>query len=126
MAAKVVPTQGPVVADTTQATQIVRGTITLSGNYGGGATNGDTLSFSGMPNNPTNAVPLRVFIYEQPAAGTAPGGWRAIFCPGTTIANGVVAFFNGTTQLSQGAAYSGTAAVANAVWAFEAIFPVGM
>jgi hypothetical protein len=125
MAAKVVVSQGPVVADTTQATQIVRGTITLSGNYGGGATNGDTLSFAAMPNNPTNAVPLRVFIYEQPAAGTAPGGWRAIFCPGTTIANGVVAFFNGTSQLTQGNAYSGTAAVANAVWAFEAIFPVG-
>lgn len=122
MSAIAAVTQSQTVNDVTSATQIVRGTVTLSGNYGGGATNGDTLSFA-ITGIQSNSVPIRVTIYEQPAAGTAPGGWRAIFCPGTTIANGVVAFFNGTSQLTQGNAYSGTAAVANAVWVFEAVFP---
>jgi len=112
--------QGPV--NTTSAEQIVRFAITLSGNYGGAATHGDTLSFANVYGLQSNAIPSRVFVFQQPAAGVAPGNCSAIYCPGTTKNNGVISFANAGTELTQGAAYSG--ATATAVWIVEAYFPV--
>jgi hypothetical protein len=107
--------------DTTQATQIVRGTITLSGNYGTGTSHGDTLSFANIYGIQSRSIPLRVFIYEQPPAGTAPSYYHAVFQQGTTIADGAVNFSLSGTEYTEGSAYAGV--LASAVWKFEAIFP---
>jgi hypothetical protein len=122
MAIAVTVTQGPgFTNDTTEQTQIVRGTLSLSGNYGGGSTHGDTLSFAGVYGIQSNAVPVRVLVFQQPASGTAPGNCTGVYCPGTTMNNGVVSFANAGTELTQGSAYSGAASTA--VWVFEAVFP---
>jgi hypothetical protein len=110
--------------DTTQATQIVRAPITLSGNYGSSSptdTHGDTLSFSGVFGIQSNSIPIRVFVYQQPASGTAPGNCTGVYCPGTTANNGVISFANAGTELTRGSAYAGAAA--SAVWVIEAVFP---
>jgi hypothetical protein len=106
--------------DTTQATQVVRGKLTLTGNYGTGSSHGDTCSFASIYGIQSRSVPIRVLIYQQPASGTAPGNCTAVYCPGTSIANGVVSFANAGTELTGGAAYTGAAA--SAAWYFEAIF----
>jgi hypothetical protein len=108
--------------DTTQATQIVRGTLTLSGNYGTNSSHGDTLSFAGIFGIQSRSVPLRVLIYEAPPAGTAPSFYSAVFQPGTTNANGAVNFSLAGTEYTEGNAYSG--AISTAIWKFEAVFPV--
>jgi len=106
--------------DTTGKESIYQGELALSGNYGGSTTHGDTCNLS----NPTSgAVPNRVEIYQQPASGTAPGNCTGVYCPGTTIANGVVSFANGGTELTGGSAYTG--ATSTAVWKFRAWFPRG-
>lgn len=106
--------------DTTQATQIVRLKLTLSGNYGGASTHGDTLNFASVYGIQSSSVPIRVFVYQQPPAGTAPLVCSGTYCPGTSINNGVISFFNGTTELTGGSAYTGAAATA--VWYVEAVF----
>jgi hypothetical protein len=106
--------------DTTQSTQIVRAKLTLSGNYGGAGTHGDTVNFGALYGIQSGSVPIRVFVYQQPPSGTAPGNCSAVYCPGTSINNGVIAFFNGTTELTGGSAYTGAASTA--VWYLEAIF----
>jgi hypothetical protein len=112
---------GYALNDTTQATQIARFPITLSGNYGTSGSHGDTLDFGKVYGIQSQSVPIRVFVYQQPAAGTAPLVCSAYFCPGTTIHNGVVSFWNGTTELTGGSSYTGAAA--SAVWIVEAVFP---
>jgi len=107
--------------DTTQATQIVRGTITLSGNYGTVSSHGDTLSFAGIYGIQSGSIPLAVFIYEQPPAGTAASMYSAVYQKGTSIANGAVNFSLAGTEYTEGSAYSG--AISTAVWKFEAVFP---
>lgn len=110
--------------DTTQATQIVRFPITLSGNYGTTSpsdTHGDTIDFGKVYGIQSQSVPIRVFVYQQPASGTAPGNCTAVFCPGTTIHNGVISFANAGTELTRGSAYAGAASAA--VWVVEAVFP---
>ena len=109
--------------DTTQATQIVRLSLTLTGNYGASSpvdTNGDTIDFGTVYGIQSTSVPIRVFVYQQPPAGTAPGNCNGIFCPGTTIHNGVISFANAGTQLTRGSAYTGAAG--SAVWVVEAVF----
>ena len=107
--------------DTTHSTQSVRGTVTLSGNYGSASSHGDTLSFASVYGIQSRSVPLRVSIYEQPATGTAPSFYEAVYQQGTTIANGAVNFSKAGTEYSEGSAYTG--AIASAVWKFEAVFP---
>ena len=109
--------------DTTEATQIVRGTLTFSGDY---ATHGDTLSFANVYGIQSHTVPLRVFVYEAPPAGTSPSGYIYIFCPGTTIANGALTIFTtGTASgdpLNELAAAAYPAGITGAVVKFEAVF----
>lgn len=101
---------------------IVQGSIALTGNYGGSATHGDTLSFAGTDLIKSNSVPTVVDIYEAPPAGTAPNGYIFSFCPGTTMANGVMTILNNLTEYTQGSAYS-TGLLA-AVVRFWAEFPI--
>ena len=84
---------------------LAEGNIAITGNYGGGATHGDTLDLSQL-GIPSNSVPTLVEIFEAPPAGTAPTGYLFIYCPGTTQANGVVAIFDHLTEFTQGNAYS--------------------
>lgn len=83
--------------------------LTLSANYGGGATHGDTLSFATInnPEIPSSAVPISVYVFEEPPAGTAPNGYGLTYCPGTMRDNGVVymAATPGGAEYTQGSAY---------------------
>jgi hypothetical protein len=110
--------------DTTQSTQIVRGKLTFTGNY---VTNGDTLSFANIYGIQSLSVPIRVFVYEQPPAGTAPGGYEYVFCPGTTNANGKLVVLVGAAAISlpmaQLAAGAYPAGITGGFVYFEAIFP---
>lgn len=105
----------------TSTTQQIIVPITLSGNYGTASSHGDTLSFAGVWGIQSNAVPLQIIVYQQPNSGTAPGNCTGIYCPGTTMNNGVISFFNAGTELTQGSAYSG--ATASAVWFLDVTFP---
>ena len=107
--------------DTSQATQIVRGTLTLTGTYGTASSHGDTVDFSKVYGIQSRSIPRRVFVYEAPPSGTAPSMYMAVFCPGTTNANGVVSFSLAGTEYTEASSYSG--AISTAVWKFEAIFP---
>jgi hypothetical protein len=111
------------VPDVTEREQIYQGALTLSGNYGGAASHGDTLSFANIFGLLSQRPPLKVEIYEQPAAGVAPSFYSAVFQLGTTIANGAVNFSLAGTEYTQGTAYAG--AIATAVWKFRAWFPLG-
>lgn len=115
---------GNAANDTTQATQVVRFPITLSANYGATSptdTHGDTIDFGKVYGIQSQSVPIRVAVYQQPASGTAPGNCTGVFCPGTTIHNGVISFANAGTELTRGSAYTGAASTA--VWVVEAVFP---
>lgn len=109
--------------DSTQATQIVRGTIALTGNYGSGTSHGDVLNlalYGVQSNNP----PLRVLIYEQPPAGTAPTGYQLGYAPGSNPSNGQITIMSApATEYTEGSAYN--AALLAAVIYFEAIFLLG-
>jgi hypothetical protein len=113
--------------DATEKHLIVDGTLALSGNYGGGATHGDTLSFAGFDAIKSSSVPARVEIFEAPPAGTSATGYVYNFSPGTTQANGVMQVFtggaaqSGLTELTQGSAYSAGAQAA--ALKFRAFFP---
>lgn len=108
--------------NTTSGEQIVRGPLVLTGNYGSSSSHGDTLDFSKIYGIQSRQPPSRCLIYQQPAAGTAPGNCTGTFCPGTTNQNGVVSFANAGTELTGGVAYTG--ATASAKWFFEATFPI--
>lgn len=113
--------------DNTQDQITVKGTITVSGNYGGASTNGDTLNLSTL-GVPSGAVPSWVDIQERPAAGTSQTGWRWVFNPGTTQANGVVQMFGnyttgqGQAQYTQGSAYASATPAAPSTLYFRAEF----
>lgn len=66
----------------------IYGTITTAGSYPAAGSGGDTLSFGGLDQIKSGVAPLRVYVLEQPAAGSTPSGYNYTFCPGTTLANG--------------------------------------
>jgi hypothetical protein len=108
--------------DTTQSTQIVRGSITLTGNYGISGGHGDILSFANIYGIQSRSLPVDIIISETPAAGTAPTGYIFGFAPGTTNANGKLTIMSGVaTEYTQGSAYS--AALLAAKLYFVAAFP---
>lgn len=112
--------------DNSQSEQFYVGTLTLSGNYGTSSSHGDTLSFASVQNLLSNSAPIRVEIYEQPAPGTAPSYYAAVYqkkATGATIANGAVNFSLAGTEYTEASAYSGV--IATAVWKFRAWFPLG-
>lgn len=111
------------IGDTTSATQVVRGTVALTGNYGAASGHGDILSFANIYGIQSRSIPLNVIFTETPPAGTAPSGYLFGFAPGTTNANGKLTIMSGVaTEYSQGSAYS--AALTGAVVSFVAYFPI--
>ena len=107
--------------DNTQKNVIAFGTIAISAATDTYATNGIVLS--GFLNDlikTSSTSPNIVEITAMPAAGTSPSGWTYIYCYGTTLNNGKMAIFNGTTEFSNGAALTAPAAD---VLVFRASFP---
>jgi hypothetical protein len=98
--------------DVTERNTYALFSLTLSGNYGGGATHGDTVSFVNFSDFGSDQIPSWVDIWEQPAAGAAPSFYLGIYCPGTTRDNGVTNFSLNGTEFTQGSAYSGALATA--------------
>jgi hypothetical protein len=91
MAATITPL--PVLSnpDTTGRQVIAEGTIALTGNYGGAASHGDTLNLTQLGDAlKTSNLPTLVEVWEAPASGSVPTGFTFTFCPGTTLANGVL------------------------------------
>jgi len=110
------------VNDSTEQYQIVRGQLKLTGNYGGAATHGDTVTFSNVYGIQSRQIPVHIDIYEAPPAGTLPTGYIFWYCPGTTQNNGVLNIMSGpASEYSQGSAYN--AALLGAVIYYEAWFP---
>jgi hypothetical protein len=113
--------------DVTKGEQFYVGTLTLSGNYGTSSSHGDTLSFANISGLLSQSAPIRVEIYEQPAPGTAPSYYSAVYqkkATGATIANGAVNFSLAGTEYTEASAYSGV--ISTAVWKFRAWFPLGL
>lgn len=105
--------------DSTQSTQLVRGSIALTGSY---TTGGDTLNLGGSTSPVQSAqLPLNITFTE---IATTPSGAAFGFVPGTTLANGKL-FINTAfeTQLAAGA-YDSTL-LATSIY-FVATFPLGM
>lgn len=125
MAATATKSKGYPVSDTTQSTQIVRGTVVLTGNY---ATHGDVLDLSTVGAQ-SSKPPVRVFVYDQPPAGTSPSGYEFTYCPGSTPANGKLCVMENAgaagafAELPAGAY---PAALTGATLAFEAVFLTGI
>lgn len=117
--------------DDTKNQILVEGTLTLTANYGGAASHGDTVNFAQFDQIKSGQIPRRVEVFEDQAAGTAPLGYNYIFNHGTTQANGVLAILGtgaasgqGGTEITQGSAYSSfTPSLNNAVLRFRAWFP---
>jgi hypothetical protein len=119
----ITPTKSNVLGNPTtdERTVAILLALALSGNYGGAATHGDTLSFSLLSEIASDQVPFSVLIFEAPPAGTAPSFYTGIYCPGTTRDNGVVNFSLAGTEFTQGNAYSG--ALSTAVFFALVTFP---
>lgn len=125
--------------DITQNEVIVEGTLTLSANYGGASTHGDTVNFAtatspaGTTPIQSSLAPRRVEVFENQGAGNAPLGYTYIYNNGTDQTNGVLTILGtpavgaattGATEFTQGAAYSGgTPSLLAAVLRFKAWFP---
>ncbi len=110
--------------DHTKDRFIAEGTITLSGNYGGASSHGDTLDLSGL-GVPSNQLPTVVEIFEASPAGAAPSANIFRYMPGTTQANGSLSVFVAAgTEYTQASAY-GTPPFAIVAFAlkFRASFP---
>ncbi len=92
--------------DSTQNELIVDGLLTLTADYGGGSTNGDTLDFTGHDLIKSQQAPRKVEIYQEPTAGEAPVIYNFLYARGTSQANGllVVTDFAGA-QITPGAGY---------------------
>lgn len=117
------PSQG---LDKTQNEQIVEGTLTLSGNYGGGATHGDTINFGQFANINSGQPPRKVDIFQVPTAGNAPVHYAFLYGQGTTQGNGVLIVVDTTTglEITEGAAYPAALTAATANVRFRAFFPL--
>lgn len=102
--------------DTTQKQLFIDFTVTLTGDYGGGATHGDTLNLQSLGDAlKSTALPNWVEFGEYPPAGTAPTGYTFGYGVGTTQANGVITIMGGTptgdaplppAEYPEGTAYS--------------------
>ena len=107
MAAKVTISGVLSTPDITEKQLFIDFTVTLTGNYGGGATHGDTLNLQSLGDAlKSTQLPTWVEFEEFPAAGTAPTGYLFGFAVGTTQANGLLTIFNNLAELTQGSAYS--------------------
>lgn len=108
------------VADSTQSTQILRGTIVLTGSYTSG---GDTLNLGGKLGALSAKVPVLVFFTETPSATVTPSGYQFYYQPGTNPTNGKLRVTQSAGTEFAAGAYSASLLQANV--AFEAIFQLG-
>ena len=107
--------------DVTQKNEVVFGTVAISAAAHTYATGGIVLSGLLTDLIKTSATkPNFMEIQAMPAAGTSPSGYAYIYCYGTTLDNGKMAIFNGTTEFSNGSAL--TVPFADAL-VFRASFP---
>ena len=83
--------------DSTRTSLWVEGTLTLSGDYGGASTHGDTMDLSGFC--ASDYSPKNVWIYQDPTSGVAPISYAFLYGRGTTQANGVLIVQDMTTGL---------------------------
>lgn len=119
--------------DMTRTRFIVEGTLTLSGNYGGASTHGDTVDFAQFDQIKSSQPPAWVEIKEDQGAGNAPLGYKFNYATGTTQGNGVLQVIGtpasggaevGGVEFTENAAYSaGTPSLDAAVLRFRAAFP---
>lgn len=125
MAAAATLSTGLAQTDTTQATQIVRGTIAFTGTY---TTGGDVLNLA-LYGVQSNYPPLRVFVYEYPVVGSTPVGYEFVYEQGTNPSNGTLVILQSpaaTGGLVPITAYGALiAASAAGGIAFEAVFALG-
>jgi hypothetical protein len=118
----ITPIIAPQNPDTTGRQIIVDGTVALTTNYGTGSSHGDTVNLQQFGDLlKSSQLPLRVVIWEDPPAGTAPTFYQFVFCPGTSQTNGVVSIGSNLTEYTQGSAYS--AGLLAAVLRIRAWFP---
>ncbi len=74
--------------DFTQNTELVSGTLTLSGNYGDGSpANGDLLDLTGFDRIKSQQVPLWMFIFQYPESPNAPVPYSFLYGRGDDQAN---------------------------------------
>ncbi len=108
--------------DTTQSTQVVRGTIALTGSYPAG---GDTLNLVGSKSRvQSHKGAIQVVFSEQPSATVTPSGYMFYYQPGTTAANGLLRITSASgTEFSAGT-YSASLLQANIT--FAAYFTLGI
>lgn len=93
--------------DTTGRQVIAEGTIALTSNYGGASTHGDTCDLTQFGDAlKTSNLPTKVEIWEDPASGTVPTFYQFVFCPGTTLKNGVVSIGSNLVEYTEASAYS--------------------
>ena len=96
-------TLSPIIApqnpDTTERALIVDGTAVLSGSY---TVHGDTCNMQQLGDLvKSSQLPIKVEVWEDPAAGTSPTFAQFVFCPGTTQLNGLLAIATaGGTELT--------------------------
>jgi len=124
-------TTGLALNDTTQATQIVRGTLTFSGSY---VLGGDLMPLN-LYGVQSNYIPVRVLVYDYPAVGGTPTGYEFVYLSGTDPSNGRlyilqsgIAFSAPNAQVPANTyATLGNIAAASAAGAiqFEAVFQLG-
>ena len=117
--------------DSTRTRGIIEGTLTLSGNYGGASSHGDTMNLA-VQQYMSDYPPVWVDIREDVGSGNAPLGYSYRYASGTTAANGVLQVLGtqasggatkGLTEFTQNAAYStGTPSLDGAVLRFKAYF----
>ncbi len=110
--------------DNTRTRQIVTGTLTLSGNYGGASTHGDTVNFA-SPFIQSDYPPTWVEVHADQGAGNSPSliGYSFRYFAGTTQGNGVLVIGQTGAELAEGSAYSSASPSLNgAVLQFRAEF----
>ncbi len=91
--------------DSTRTSLWMEGTLTLTGNYGGASTHGDTMDLTSAF-IASDYSPKNVWIYQEPTSGHAPVIYCFLYGRGTTPANGVliVTDFAGV-EITEGSGY---------------------
>ncbi len=118
MAIVVTASTGVVQTDTTQSTQVFRGTLTFSGSYVEG---GDTVSLANAFGIQSLSLPLEVEIIQKIPTGQAPV-YTLTYLYGSTTANGAIYIFDDVSseELAAGAYAS---PFTDGVFEIKAYFP---
>lgn len=114
--------------DFTQSSELVNGSLTLSGNYGNNSpANGDILDFTGFDKIKSQQIPQWVRIFQYPESPNAPVQYAFLYGRGTDQSNGVLIVIDTTTGLpiTDAAAYPAalTSTDPSPNIRFEASFP---